>query len=617
TWVAASSATYGEGVLTVRIKSSPKAADVGKTIARTYSLTYDDVRDVVAKTEWIQEMGFGGGMYWEYSQDSTSRTEFDVKLPWEGLITETIYKGLNGPRSTVTQPARGSGGTSAVLQYGRKATPPVISYRYDKSLNATTNKYKEWDSRENMQSQLGTVAADADAGIATAYNNNKVRFFEGGLYVNASTPYHIYYGVLPVLAPAYATSGTYTPQSNSTLVRGNGYAWMQSRNSSYVANASAVGVSTPEWTFLKDFPSTRINRTEFNTPLRAPSNAALHVISANPSAKQVLPGTTVNYNIEVLGGSGNYTSVTHQVWFLGVKYDNNDGYRKTEKRRTGGPYPIPTGAGAGAQNSPAGGTGVDFKNEPGTALGLDRKVITSTVGETRATIVPSKTSGTGVVSFSTNEYGTYYIFTQVTDSTGKLAAQFSQPVEVTDVLDLDLQVTSTTNAGTGVNVNTVVTATGAATGAAAVGMEYKFEVFNGTTSVFTRDYAAGTTFNFTPTTEGTYKVKVTGKNSSGDEVSAISTSFLVTQPLTITSVTPTTANVGTSKLFTAVAIGGVGAKTYSYYVLKGGKVWASQAYTSNTTFNWTPTEAGTYRLRVYCQDEAVTRVVKEITVTVS
>ena len=69
-------------------------------------------------------------------------------------------------------------------------------------------------------------------------------------------------------------------------------------------------------------------------------------------------------------------------------------------------------------------------------------------------------------------------------------------------------------------------------------------------------------------------------------------------------------------LVPATVIGGTGQIKYSFYVLGGGKVWAKTAYTFDNTFDISSLESGSYRLRVYAQDQAGERVVNEITLEV-
>ncbi|MDR1564023.1 MAG: glycoside hydrolase family 5 protein [Oscillospiraceae bacterium] len=61
--------------------------------------------------------------------------------------------------------------------------------------------------------------------------------------------------------------------------------------------------------------------------------------------------------------------------------------------------------------------------------------------------------------------------------------------------------------------------------------------------------------------------------------------------------------------FTIQASGGVGALSYSFYILKGGKVYYSSAYSQSSKFSFNLTESGVYQLRGYVQDELGNRVV--------
>lgn len=68
---------------------------------------------------------------------------------------------------------------------------------------------------------------------------------------------------------------------------------------------------------------------------------------------------------------------------------------------------------------------------------------------------------------------------------------------------------------------------------------------------------------------------------------------------------------------TAAASGGSGNYAYSFYVLGGGKIYASSVYGSLPAFNFTPKKAGTYTVAVYVDDSLGARVTEKIKVEVS
>lgn len=511
--------------LTRTLDPTTKASIASGTVdGRTYEITYDDVEDIQIKTAWIQDNGFGGGMFWEYSQDSKH----------DNVLTKAVWDGLNGS--------------------GRKSNPPTPSPRY-----VNTTSYPEWKSYKGVT------------------DNASPCWYNGKVYECITYGWHQgTYGWTPAFAPEYALDSSYYSEFGTKLATG-----AQSYNA--------------EWKLVEDLTATSaVARGEAKKTSGKVDTTALHIDSATPNTQYALPGSTITWDINVKGGSGSY-NITNQVWFLGQKYGtqaadgswpgNTDGYSKYEKRRTGGPYPL--------------------KSE-GVNVGETRDRINCTNAST--------TAASHTVSATFPVEGEYMIFTQVTDSTGKMAAQYSQIANITTDVPAITASVALDKSGT-ILTGTEVTATVTTTSDSPV-TSYKYEVYNGKTVVST-ETTTSATYKFTPATAGTYKVVVTASNASGS-ATATSSTVNVFQPLTITSLT-TTGSVTTGKAatFTCTAEGGAGGNQYSYYLVKGGKVYASVAYTSSTTFTFTVSEAGAYTLCAYCQDITGTRVSKKVTVNVA
>lgn len=515
--------------LTRTLDPQTKASIASGTVdGRTYEITYDDVEDIQLKTQWIQDEGFGGGMYWEYSQDSKHGSP----------LTQAVWDGLNGS--------------------GRKKNPPTPSPRY-----VNTTSYPEWKSYKML-----------DENASPCWYNGKLYEFANASYAG----YHQgTYGWCPTFAPEHALDGT-------------AYADLVSRCKA--GNASSYGA---EWKVVEDLTATNaVARGEAKKTPGKVDTTGLRIDSATPSTQYALPGSTITWNINVKGGSGSY-NITNQVWFLGQKYGtqaadgswpgNADGYSKIEKRRTGGPYPLPS---------------------QGKYVGETRDLVNCTNAST--------TAASHQVSATFPVEGDYMIFTQVTDSTGMMAAQYSQTVSITT--DMPALTASVVLDKTGtILAGTTVTATVSTQSETPI-TSYKYDVYNGNT-VISSETTTSSTYSFVPTTAGTYKVAVTASNAAGS-ATATSATVNVFQPLDITSLT-TSGSVTTGKTvtYTCTAVGGAGGNQYSYYLIKDGKIWASVAYTSDATFTFTATEAGTYSLRAYCQDITGTRVFEVATVNVA
>ncbi|MDR1563968.1 MAG: hypothetical protein LBS74_03315 [Oscillospiraceae bacterium] len=547
---------------------------------RTYAITYDDKEDIYAKTKWIQENGFGGGMYWDYSNDAEHGSP----------LTKAVWDGLNGTAGTFNgHDANGNLGNS--MTYGRIADPPVISYRW-----VNTTATATWKSNKEL-----TTGGETSANPATVWYNGKIYTRSNDIWDNHSCQY----GYMQAFAPEHATQAKYTWYKTNVV------------DETKYGTDSGWGGGT-EWNVSQDVSNqagAKLNRNEYTKIAGAVDPSALKISNQLPSSKYGLPGSTVTWNVSVTGGSAPYT-ITNQVWFWGVKYNNTDGYFKAEKRRTGGSYPLATVGGQLATD--------------GSQKGVLSGITITTAGQQKARITPvsnatinNASSGTVYPvavtfpsAYTLDTYGTYYIFTQVTDSTGKPVAVFSQPVEITNAIP-DPNSTAISLNKSSVYVNNAVTAT-----ASSISdfnpISYKFEVKDSAgTVVASRDFQTSAQWIYTPTTAGVYSVYVTAKNSQGGTETSSPAQLTVVQPLAITNVTPASGAVGSALAINVTAIGGVGSKLYSVYLTKGGKVYYSKAYTTAYTFSYTPTEAGTYTLRVYVQDDAGTRVKSDKTISIA
>ncbi|MHC5035020.1 MAG: hypothetical protein ACYTFZ_08285, partial [Planctomycetota bacterium] len=120
--------------------------------------------------------------------------------------------------------------------------------------------------------------------------------------------------------------------------------------------------------------------------------------------------------------------------------------------------------------------------------------------------------------------------------------------------------------------------------------------------------ALSSTWDWVPKEAGIYRVKVIIGDTEGNSVeSDWSSEYTVTPPLTMDALTsdrlpPQTAALTTIR-WNAFASGGVGAPTYEFRTRKGDKEKVEQRG-SSSTWDWTPGEAGTYRVKVVVRDRA-------------
>ena len=192
---------------------------------------------------------------------------------------------------------------------------------------------------------------------------------------------------------------------------------------------------------------------------------------------------------------------------------------------------------------------------------------------------------------------------------GALAAE---PLSVTGIK------ANKTTASTGESITWTATATGG-TGT----LQYYFIVYKDGTKVKTRAYSTTNTFSYTPTEAGTYKVRVYVKDAGDAKVNKLSAAITVTSGsaapvISSIKANKTSAATGETITWTATAAGGTGTLQYYFIVYKDGTKVKTRAYSTANTFSYTPTEAGTYKAKVYVKDAADTKVSKlgtAITVT--
>ena len=144
---------------------------------------------------------------------------------------------------------------------------------------------------------------------------------------------------------------------------------------------------------------------------------------------------------------------------------------------------------------------------------------------------------------------------------------------------------------------------------------YYFYVYKNAWDLMTKStqYSSENTFSYTPTEVGKYRIAAYVKCTGSNPVNAYSDYVTVSKPeqaeLTAT-VTPDaeTVQVGSKITWTVTAQGGevTEAKPYTYYYYVYKDRWNEQqraeAYTTNNTIEFTPTDSGKYRVVVYVKD---------------
>ena len=140
--------------------------------------------------------------------------------------------------------------------------------------------------------------------------------------------------------------------------------------------------------------------------------------------------------------------------------------------------------------------------------------------------------------------------------------------------------------------NTSITFTATATGGLAP-YQYKWWVYDGTSWSVARNWSTSATFNWRPTTGGTYIVAVWGRNAgvTADASQALAqVSYSIGLVASISSTLSSPQRSGTSITFTATATGGLAPYQYKWWVYDGtswsvARNWSHQHHAQLATDN--------------------------------
>ena len=163
------------------------------------------------------------------------------------------------------------------------------------------------------------------------------------------------------------------------------------------------------------------------------------------------------------------------------------------------------------------------------------------------------------------------------------------------------------------------------TGSAAGGTspyQYAMVARHSTSSKWTvlKNYSTSNTYTWTPAKTGTYYVSIKVKDSSGTVVSKTQTiKVSETQLVNNSTVSATTVTKGSSIKFTCAASGGISPYQYSISARPTtSSTWTLlRDYSASNTYTWTPTQTGSYYVRVTVKDSTGATAVKTIGITVN
>ena len=210
-------------------------------------------------------------------------------------------------------------------------------------------------------------------------------------------------------------------------------------------------------------------------------------------------------------------------------------------------------------------------------------------------------------SYTPEEAGSYKVRVYVKDADGTKVNKLSAAVTVAP-----LTLSSFKADKTSVSVGAAVTWTASASGGTGT-LKYYFILYKDGSRIATRSYSTAKTFSYIPTEPGTYKVRVYVKDADGAKINKLSSAVTVAEAgITISSVkaNKTSAETDEKITWTATASGGSGTLKYYFILYKDGSRIATRSYSTAKTFSYTPSEAGTYKVRVYVKDADDTKISK-------
>ncbi len=200
--------------------------------------------------------------------------------------------------------------------------------------------------------------------------------------------------------------------------------------------------------------------------------------------------------------------------------------------------------------------------------------------------------------------GTYTARVYVKDAAGTVATKEGAAVAVSAGA---LTILSLTPDKSSVSVGDAVTWTAEAAGGSGT-LKYCFYVFKDGKIAERGSYGTAKTYTYTPAAAGIYTARVYVKDAAGTVVNQMSSAVeAAAAPITVSlTVDKSRATLNEGVKWTATASGGTGSFQYCFYVFKNGKIKERGSYGAANVYNYTPTEAGTYTVRVYVKDSAGT-----------
>ena len=133
---------------------------------------------------------------------------------------------------------------------------------------------------------------------------------------------------------------------------------------------------------------------------------------------------------------------------------------------------------------------------------------------------------------------------------------------------------------------------------------YYYQLYCGNTVVNKPEWVASASFTYPVELAGNYALRVSVKDDQSTVVKVSPVIAVVEAPLQLQAVAADTetADTATTITWNVASEGGVGKKQYSYKLYCGSAVLSTSDWADNSTFTYTPTDAGNYALKVTVKD---------------
>ncbi|MEE1055751.1 MAG: starch-binding protein [Acutalibacteraceae bacterium] len=224
-----------------------------------------------------------------------------------------------------------------------------------------------------------------------------------------------------------------------------------------------------------------------------------------------------------------------------------------------------------------------------------------------------------ILNFTPTTTGDYKATVTVQNSYNKTVEK-SYTIPVKSIGDITLpSITSFTTSASTVTAGSAVTLKTVVSGGTA-NYTYKYYV-NGTVVSTKTSSSTTSSYSWTPSTAGTYTLKVTVTDANSNTVTKTISNYTVTEPSTTTvdpvissfTTSASTVSANTPVTLTTKIKSGTGTANFTYtFKVNGTSVNVQKLSSRTASYTWTPTEAGTYTLKVVVKDANGVVVAKTI-----